>query len=272
MMKANPPLFLVIIIALFSFSTKAQEANKKTKKTNITIIREDNGVKTIIDTTFSDADDTEIDEFFNSHGIDKSTPPEPSAPPLPPALKSRPVPPIPPVAPVPPVPSLNNGNKSFYYHFKGDENNAVTDAGQKMEKAKEALQLAHKEVKKSLEVNFNKKEYDRIMEDIEMQLKDIKIELENNEKKKRIIIHKKTSNVDDINDDDMGFTYEPESNQKVIVRTITSGSNENDHIIINESDKGEQNHCYSYTTKHTIVKERSKFRKFLNKVANKILE
>ncbi len=123
-----------------------------------------------------------------------------------------------------------------------------------------------------MEVNFDKKEYERIMEDIEMQLKDIKIQLEKSDKKQRIIIHKKTNRLENNNDEDLGFISEPDLNQKIIVKSITAGINDDNQILINDSTNGEQNHCYYYTTRQTIIKERSKFRRFLNKVANKILE
>src|SRR5438128_1362603 len=84
----------MISILVFVESMHAQNnKDKKDKRVSIKIISEENGKKTVIDTTFDAKDDEAIEGFMRAHDIDKPLPP---VPPTPPAAPNAPTPPSPP--------------------------------------------------------------------------------------------------------------------------------------------------------------------------------
>ena len=96
-----------------------KSSDKKTKKTSISIVTEEDGKKTVIDTTFINASQADINAFLKKQGYMKSTPPMPPTPPATLKAPKAPSAPTPPEPPAPPSnPDDNDNTHSYSFHFE----------------------------------------------------------------------------------------------------------------------------------------------------------
>lgn len=266
-MKLQSILIASALVAASCLHLNAQQKSSS-KKTTIRIVTEENGKKTIIDTTFIDADGETLDAFFQNNGM--TSPPPPPAPPVPPMPLTDdfpmvpPMPPMPPVPPMPPMPA-----ESFNFQFDMPDFNEQ-DLNERMEDVRESLEHAKEELQKAMELQFNQKEFEEQMEEIQQQLKNIKIETEKSNRK-HIKARKKTSGVDINTDDNIGYIYNY-SYPGYTYSYSTAGLDDGPVISIKGNNDDGYSTCYSYTTGCGENKHRSKFRNFLNKVWEKILD
>lgn len=187
-------LMLAAMLLLGNNSLLAQQETKKSKKISVTIINEEDGKKTVIDTTFENADQESVDVFLQSKGMDKS---------------------IPPVAPVPPTPPIPPDAKGYSYHYKIDRDDFDfdIDLDAEMKDLAKELEKVKKELRKSLEKSkLSKEEMKRLQDEIEKELEKLNFEYEKDGKRERVIIRKKTSENVDRNDKD----------EKIFIRNISN--------------------------------------------------
>jgi hypothetical protein len=281
---------IILLSALLISAGNIQAQNKSDKKTTITIINEENGKKTVIDTTFINADKETIDAFLQAQGMKKPGPPPPPSgkhrvPPVPPAPPVAPVPPVHGVAPVPPVPpAAPDDESSFYFHFDMPDLDADIhmDIERELEKAQEYLEKA----REAMDEHFNKEKLEEIREDLKDQLKDLEKEIEKAGKHKRVIIRSKTGNIDTDLDNTTGYIYNYSTPGSTLVplnysysysmpalNSLYAGSGDEPIVIGNADMYNGALGSYSYNFPSCAeVKHKSKFRKLVNKVWNWILE
>lgn len=189
-------IIAAIAISLLAFAGKSNGQNdkepkhKKDKKVNIKIITEEDGKKTVIDTSFDANDDVAIEQFMRAHNIDKPLPPVPPIPPAPPLAPNAP--PTPPTPPSPP----DAEDEHYSYHFDFDDadmDELRNDLNEKMVEAKEQLEQAKKEIKMALEkANISKEEMKKLSKEIIKELDKIDIQMDTDKKQERVIIKMKT--------------------------------------------------------------------------------
>ncbi len=133
-----------ISLLVFVKSTHAQSKKEKNdKKVSVTIITEENGKKTVIDTTFDAKDEESIEAFMKSHNTDKPSPP---VPPAPPSAPNAPIEPAPPSPPTPP--EADDEYYSFHFDFDDEDFDAFRgDLDKEMEKVKEQIEEARESLK-----------------------------------------------------------------------------------------------------------------------------
>ncbi|MEP7264312.1 MAG: hypothetical protein ABI772_07440 [Bacteroidota bacterium] len=270
-MRLKSVLMMSVLVTASCINLNAQQ-RPSSKKTTIRIVTEENGKKTIIDTTFIDADPATLDAFMQMNGMTSpEPPPPPPAPPAPPMPLTDDLPMVPPIPPMPPMPPMPD-ESSFNFHFDMPDFdvNFNNDLNERMEDVKEQLENAKENLQKAMEFHFDQKEFEMRMEEIQKQLKDIKIETEKNNRK-NIKSRKKTSGVDIDTDDNTGYIYNY-SYPGYTYSYSSAGINDEPVIDIKENNSNGYNTCFSYSTTCGETKHRSKFRNFMNKVVEKILE
>lgn len=267
----------ILLLALLLIGGPIHAQNKKSdKKTTITIVNEENGKRTVIDTTFINADQETIDAFLQAQGMNKPVPPPaPPAPPVPPGKMKHGVPPVPPVPPAPPAPE---DESSFNFHFEMPD--IDIDIEKELEKAQEALEKAREVMEKEL----SKEKLQEMREDIQKNLKELEKEIEKAGKSKKVIIRSKTGNVDTDPDNTTGYIYNYSSPAYSYSYTLpsysygySSAGNELEPLVdLNDLDTNIKIGCngnsYAYSYPYVVVNHKSKFRKLVDKVVNWILE
>lgn len=183
---------IAIALLVFIGSSRAQSSRekreKKEKKISIKIITEEDGKKTVIDTSFDAKDDVVIEKFLKEHNVDKPMPPISPAPPLPPSAPSAATPPEPPSPP-----DIDDEHYSFHFDFdEGDFDELQNHLNEQMEQLKEQLEMAKMEIKISLEkAKISKEEMEHLRKEIIKELDKIDIKTDGDKKHKRIIIKEK---------------------------------------------------------------------------------
>jgi hypothetical protein len=271
---------IILLFALFTIAgnLQAQNKNKSVKKTTISIVSEEDGRKTVIDTTFINADQATIDAFIQNKGIVKPTPP------LPPAKFKKGqgnVPPVPPVPPAPPAPPVPDDESSFYFRFDVPDFNADFNADLKkeMEKVQESLEDVSNKLGKEMEKHLNKEELEKMQNDLEKDLKNMEIDIEKAGKHKRVIIRSKTGNVDKDEDDNTGYIYNyaaPASSwyytSPPAAASCYAGVTDGTQFVVSGNDDAGFFNSYAYHSPCIVLKHKSKFRKVLDKIVDRILE
>jgi peptidoglycan hydrolase-like protein with peptidoglycan-binding domain len=115
MKKICIPLLILLAVFVSTIKSKAQKSDKSSKQVTIKIVTEEDGKKTVIDTTFTTADEAAVEAFLRDKGISNSpNPPLPPLPPLPPNPQSAP-----PAPPAPPTPGMHKEpSRKYEYSYK----------------------------------------------------------------------------------------------------------------------------------------------------------
>lgn len=177
-MKKNYFLLLIVLaIIATTINVKAQKNEKSSKQVTIKIVTEEDGKTTVIDTTFTTADEATVETFLRDKGISNSTNP-----------------PLPPNPPSPPS-SGNQKDKSvqerkYEYSYKKDDNGNQDEIhiSIDMDKIEKALEEADRQLEQAFNksASLTKEEIRKIKKEVETSLKEIKSDLKAN--KKYIII------------------------------------------------------------------------------------
>ena len=201
MKKISIPILILLVVFLTTIKSKAQKNDKTNKQVTIKIVTEEDGKKTVIDTTFTTADEADVEAFLRDKGISNSN--NPPLPPLPPLPPNPPLPPAPPAPPTPPKPGMRNEpNRKYEYSYK-NENDGDRDEihiSIDMDKIEQALEEADRQLEQAIKqsASLTKEEIKKIKKEVETSLKELKSEMKSN--KKYIIIEttKKKSKLNEI--------------------------------------------------------------------------
>ncbi len=234
---------LAIALLVLNGNIKAQNSeNAKGKKVVIKIITEENGKKTVIDTSFESTDEAAIENFMKANKIKKPLPPTSPVPPIPPVPPVPPAPPIPPTSPYPPAapeapiaPDFGKEDFSFQFDFDDADENSFD---QQLMEIKEQIENAKKEIKISLEKSkISKKEMEHLRDDIIKELDAIEFDVTGDKKHKRVIIHKKTGDRGSENDMRWNTTYSLQGNGQLVKCIVNDGDKKNCRMMMITEDE-----------------------------------
>jgi hypothetical protein len=169
------------------------EEPKGDKKISLMIVTEENGQKTIIDTTFTTADQETMQNYLKSRGI-KDFDMELPAPPPPPPAPGTPPPP-------PPTPGSEREKKYQYEyriiddkHDKKEDNHQIHVVVDNKELNK-AIEEARKQLENSLKktAKLSKEEINKITQEFDDNMRDLK---EKAAEEKKVIIETDKKKID----------------------------------------------------------------------------
>lgn len=193
MKKNYIPMLILLLVITTSVNSNAQKSDKSNKQVTIKIVSEEDGKKTVIDTTFTTADDVSIEAFLKDKGIKSQNPPAP------------PIPPTPPSPPAPPkhrTSSDQDENQSKYeYSYKVDDNgdHKEINISIDMDKIERALEEADRQLEDAFNksASLTKEEIRKIKKEVEASLKELKSDIKANHKYIIIETTKKTTKKDE---------------------------------------------------------------------------
>lgn len=224
-----------ISILAFAGNTHAQNnKEKKDKKVSIKIISEENGKKTVVDTTFNAKDDEAIEAFMKAHNIDKPLPP---VPPTPPSAPNAPKGITPPAPPTPP--KADDDGYSFHFDFDDKDFGAFgDDLAKEMEKVKEQIEEAKEALKQSLkEIKISKEDLKKLQDEINKELDKIDIKVDGEKNNKRVIIKRKTGDAGTEDDSNWSTNAFVTGNGKIVKCITTEGNKTNCRMMVITDDK-----------------------------------
>lgn len=262
MIRITYLLQLLFIIAVVQPLSAQGNKEKKSKKTHIKIISEEDGKKTVIDTTFENAKESDIDNFLSNEGFKHATPPAPPAPPMPPS---------------PPTPPSVDDDQSFNFDFEMpdlDEMISIDINRDDIRHAKEIIEKATKEVSKELEkTKITKEEIKQVLDKMNNELKKLYDDEEKQIKKeKHIIIKKKTGdNGEENNNNDTGFNFHTSTGTSVM--TSSFAGNKNEPVFYMQSNTASDHPCQitSYSYRYETAPKHNAFQNIVKKVYEKII-
>lgn len=192
-MKLTNLLFFAFLTFRISGSVLAQSPNldiKSDKQVKLMIITEENGKKTIIDTTFTTADEATISAYLKNKGANDNNMPFPT-------------PPSPPTAPTAPTVERTEKELSRQYEYRIVESNTDKQRdNHEIQVAVDTKELdstideARKQLESSLKKTskLNKAEIKMITDEFDENMKELKSKAK--EEKKVIIIRKDKKSID----------------------------------------------------------------------------
>jgi hypothetical protein len=263
-------ILIISSLAVISPYAEAQQKNKKEKKTSITIVTEEDGKKTVVDTVFINADQETIDAFVNSHGSKPPAPPKPPVPPKPMAPGAPATPPPPPDAPSPPDKNRDADDESgFYFHFDMPDFDTAfeIDMKKEMDDMREAIDKAKIDMRISLDkAKMSREDLKQLMKEIEEELDNIEMESEKSGRTRKVIIRKKTSEATHDRDERTGYIYNWDQPMAYAYSFPREGSSFDTYSHFSGTSRP---FC---TTAIVTEKKESGVKRFLNRVVDKILE
>jgi type IV secretory pathway VirB10-like protein len=197
-MNLNKSSLVALILASIGLNALAQSKNdepKGDKKISLMIVTEEDGQKTIIDTTFTTADEETMRNYLKSRGVKDF---DMSLPPLPP-----PPPPAPGTPPPPPPAPGDDREVAYQYEYRINDHKKGKHRDDKeihVVVDNKELDAAIDEAKKQLESSLKKtskltkEEINKITEEFDENMKDLKSKAK--EEKKVIIIETDKKKID----------------------------------------------------------------------------
>jgi hypothetical protein len=288
------------ILLFVSQQLLAQDKNdKKDKKTSITIVTEENGKKTTIDTTFVNASQSDINAFLKKQGMMKEKAPLPPAPPAPPKSPKAPKAGVPPAPPAPPAEPDENGSthsysfsfdmKDFDDDFQDELEDALSEAREAMDKARIHMRISmdnHERMKEDRERMRDDQEdvmdddmermiQEKVHKEVQKEIKKIHRDDDDgnddndNKKIEKRVIKKKTSATDWDRNSNRNYTWN--SSTPAEVRSVYAIADDgSDPVLLTENIVGPPmafSSHYSYCT--DSEKKESKFKMFLKDLKEK---
>ena len=272
-MKKIACLLLALLFAGKHHILAQNKKEKKEKVTTLKLIQKENGEEIIIDTTFVNADESTINAFLKAKGIKNSS--KHSLPPLPPIPLQVPGAPMPPLPPDPPYIDDEMQGLRYQYEWKDDEGEEIDlELKDELAPLMQSLEGVKEIVKKSLEeTKLSKIEIEKVMKEIEMDLKNQEHRpIRPTHKNERIIIKKKTGEIEHLlKDSDTGSNFQMEEPMNPTFVFSSSGL---DEPIVLTSESNNKNVVTSYRYSYSDVKneKHQKIKHFLKRLKDKILD
>ena len=269
-MKKIACLLLALLFAGEHHILAQNNKEKKEKVTTLKLIQKENGEEIIIDTTFINADESAINAFLKAKGIKNSS--KHTLPPIPPKVPGAPMPPVPPEPP-----SIDDEMQGLRYQYerKDDEGEEIDmELKDELAPLMQSLEEVKEIVKKSLEeTKLSKVEIEKVMKEIEMDLKNQEHRpIRPTHKNERIIIKKKTGEIEHLlKDSDTGSNFQME---EPMSRTFVFSSSGLDEPIVLTTESNNKNVVTSYSYSYSDVKneKHQKIKFFLKRLKDKILD